>query len=143
MAPAVGHLPRNKKMQKSVTIRTSESGWFQKLIEAYKNRLPFQFVDDANLGINLTDNLITVGLQAQLTFREWFGVLIALGVGAMGAFIIIAAIMDPEPNSKLVLVIATGAVLAFGGGGYAIHLLTNVRPPNIRISPSGVEVNWE
>jgi hypothetical protein len=59
-----------------------------------------------------------------------------------GAGLIIAAILDPDPTSKLGLLVGSGALLALTGGFQTIHLLTRLRPPSITISPRGIHIDW-
>ena len=54
-----------------------------------------------------------------------------------------AAIMDPEPTSKLSLLITGGVVCLAGGGFSAIKILTGECPPNISISSQGMKVGWD
>ncbi|WP_169917399.1 hypothetical protein [Oceanospirillum multiglobuliferum] len=54
----------------------------------------------------------------------------------------LVAFYDPEPTSKLWLLVASGAVLAVSGGFSAVHVLTKKKPPKIKISPEGFEIDW-
>ena len=124
-------------------ICTSQHDWFFQLVQAYRNREAIRFVDDKGYGINLTDSLLAAGLKGNLGFNEWVAVLIMLGVCGFGVWMIVAAILDPEPTSKLGLLVGAGAVLVFTGSGTAIWILTNLRPPHVRVSPNGVDISWE
>ena len=126
-----------------ITIRTSETGWFERLAKAYKDHTPVALIDDANVGINPKTQLLwEMGRKAHLTVPEWTAVLVALGMTLAGAAMVIAAILDPEPTSKLWLLIASGAILVFGGGWGAIRVLTKVKPPRVKVGPGGIEIDW-
>ena len=56
---------------------------------------------------------------------------------------IAAALADPEPTSKLALLVAAGAISVIGGGFSAIRVLTRERPPSIEVGRSGIKVCWE
>jgi hypothetical protein len=124
-------------------IRTSQSDWFSQLVQTYRNREAIRFIDDKGYGINLTESLLAAGLRGNLGYNEWTAVLLMLGVSGFGVWMIVAAILDPEPTSKLSLLIGAGTILVFTGSGTAIWILTNLRPPHVRVSPNGVDISWE
>jgi hypothetical protein len=124
-------------------VKTSEEGWFTKLAEAYKNRTPIVIFDDAKVGIDPSnESLIQMGLKAKLSMEEWTGVGVSLGISAAGIGMIILGFVDPEPTSKLGLLIGGGVVCIIGGGFFAIRILTKQRPPKVVISPVGIEISW-
>jgi hypothetical protein len=125
-------------------IRTTENGWLKKLAAAYKSRLPFVLNDDANLGVDpREDSLLRMGVKGKLTRREWSAVLVSVGIAGVGAWLIVMAVIDPEPYSKVAAAIISGAVLLGTGGLVAIRVLTHIKPPNIRVSKTGIfEVYW-
>src|SRR6266852_5564103 len=128
----------------NLTIRTSEQGWLAQLAKAYRNRDQVVIVDDANVGIDPgSQSLLELGLKAGLSRKEWTAVLIAGGMTIFGAAVIILAILDPDPTSKLGLLIASGAVLTLGGGFSAIRILTKHKPPKVRVSRKGIEIEWD
>ena len=127
-----------------VTIRTSEQGWLARLAKAYRNRDRVVIIDDANVGIDpSSQTLLDMGLKTGLSRQEWIAVLIAGGMTIFGAAVIILAILDPDPTSKLGLLIASGAVLTLGGGFSAIRILTKHKPPKVRVSGHGIEIEWD
>jgi hypothetical protein len=127
-----------------LTIRTSEPGWLAQLAKAYRNRDQVILIDDANVGIDPgSQSLLELGLKAGLSRKEWTAVLIAGGMTLFGAAVIILAILDPDPTSKLGLLIASGAVLTLGGGFSAIRILTKHKPPKVRVSRKGIEIEWD
>lgn len=127
----------------NLTIRTSDQGWLAQLAKAYRNQDQVVLVDDANVGIDPgSQTLLDMGLKTGLSRKEWVAVLIAGGMTVFGAAVIILAIFDPDPTSKLGLLIASGAILTLGGGFSAIRILTKHRPPKVRMSRSGIEIEW-
>ncbi len=122
----------------ALSILTSTPGWVRSLARAYATRTTVELVDDAQLGVDpLEDTLLDMGRKAKLSRREWSAVLVALGVGAAGAYLLLAAILDPEPFSKIALALSTGAFLLAGGGFAAIRVLVGHKPPNIQLTPRG------
>ena len=101
-------------------------------------------IDDANVGIDPgSQSLLELGLKTGLSRKEWTAVLIAGGMTIFGAAVILLAILDPDPTSKLGLLIASGAVLTLGGGFSAIRILTKHKPPKVRVSRNGIEIEWD
>ena len=126
-----------------IQIRTSEEGWFTQLARAYKQKTPVFLVDDAKVGIApAVDSLAAMGLKAKLTPREWSAVSVAVGLSAAGAAMVVLAFLDPEPTSKLGLLVGGGAVCVLTGGLTAVRILTKMRPPNVQIGPSGMKIFW-
>jgi hypothetical protein len=126
-----------------VQIRTSEEGWFTQLARAYKQKTPVFLVDDAKVGIDpAVESLAAMGLKAKLTPREWSAVSVAVGLSAAGAAMVVLAFLDPEPTSKLGLLVGGGAVCVLTGGLTAVRILTKMRPPNVQIGPGGMKIYW-
>jgi hypothetical protein len=126
-----------------IQIRTSEEGWFTQLARAYKQKTPVFLVDDAKVGIDpAVESLAAMGLKAKLTPREWSAVSVAVGLSAAGAAMVVLAFLDPEPTSKLGLLVGGGAVCVLTGGLTAVRILTKMRPPNVQIGPSGMKIFW-
>ena len=125
-------------------IKTSSTDWLRNVVEAYKERRAFLLEDDAHLGIDpREETILQMGRKANLTRREWSGVLISCGIAGVGVWLIVMAVLDPEPFSKVASTIAAGAVLLGTGGLVAIRILTHIKPPNIRVSKNGVfEIYW-
>ncbi len=125
------------------TVRTSEKDWLASTAKYYKNHDPFLLVDDAKVGVDpSTMTLLDMGSTAGLSPAEWVAVVIGLGVAAIGAWLIVMAVLDPEPYSKVASTIVAGAVLVSGGGFSAIRTLTKVKPPNVKASADGFEISW-
>ncbi len=125
-------------------IRTSEPGWFLKLARAYRERRAATLIDDGGIGVDPeAESLLEMGRKSRLSSSEWAAVLVALGVSSVGVWLVRMAILDPEPTSKLWLLIGSGAVCIIGGGFLAIQILSNRRPPTVRITPEGISIVWE
>jgi hypothetical protein len=129
----------------SPPIRTSSPGWLATLAQAYRSKTSVYLVDDAQLGIDpINQTLLEMGQKANLSRREWMAVLIGLGISATGAYLMIMAILDPEPYSKIAFALGTGALLVAGGGWTSIRVLVGHKPPSIRLSPTGgFEIRFE
>src|SRR5271157_729059 len=141
-------LPWSRTPEKSTddepTIRTSQPGWFERLAKAYRDRLPILLVDDAHVGIDpKSQSLVAMGIKAGLSVHDWAAVGVAVGVSAAGVMMVVIAFLDPEPTSKLGLLVGGGAVCVLCGGMTAIAILTRRRPPTIEIGSSGFKISWE
>src|SRR2546422_4401598 len=101
----------------ALVIRTSVPTWLGALANAYRTKTSVRLVDDAGVGVDpIKDTLLDMGRKANLSQREWIAVLVSLGIGIAGAYLLVMAILDPEPYSKIAFALGTGAVLIFGGG---------------------------
>ena len=103
-------------------IRTSDSDWLQKALECYRDKQVFNLIDDANIGLDSTDLISAVRLIAKTKKAGGIGakgiatILTSLGLSSVGVWLVLAAIVDPEPTSKLGILIAGGvALIALGG----------------------------
>lgn len=128
----------------TTTIRTSEKDWLARLTAAYRAHTAVDLIDDAQVGIDpQQQSLLQMGLSGRLAPREWTGVAIAGGMTVFGACLVVAAIIDQEPTTKLGLLVGSGALLALTGGFQTIRLLTGKKPPSITITRQGVHIGWE
>lgn len=130
-------------MEQKHVIRTSRPGWLAALAKAYKDQTPTLIIDDANVGIDPANHsLIEMGRKAGLSIAEFAAACVAVGMAASGVGLVVLAFLDPEPTTKLGLLIVSGALLALGGGFSAIQILTKHKPPNIKVTRSGFEIAW-
>jgi hypothetical protein len=130
--------------QTKIVIKTSAQNWLKKVSEFYKKREAFVLVDDAHVGVDpRQDTLLQMGRKAQLSRREWAGVLVSLGVASVGVWLLVMAVTDPEPYSKVMAAVLAGAVLVGSGGMMAIRILTHIKPPKVRVGSGGFEIEWE
>lgn len=110
-------------------IRTSEVNWFESAINCYSEKTRFTFIDDANIGITDEDlksafNLILgVRKKTVQTWKSIVGVLAGMGISGMGIYIIGLAIVDPEPTTKLGLLVGGGLVIVLTGSLGALYSL--------------------
>ena len=124
-------------------ISTSQTDWLPQLAHSYKEREDVLFVNDTGLQVDpRTMTLLMMGKEARLTVREWTSVLISLGVASAGAYLLVMAILDPEPYSKIAVALVTGALLLGTGGFMGIRILTNIKPPNVKVTAQGFEIHW-
>jgi len=134
--------PNNEK--DSLVLYTSDPQWFSKLAKAYKDEVPVILNDDAKKGVDpINETLFAMGLKAKLGVGEITAACVGIGMSAVGVGIIVMAFFDPEPTSKLGLAIAGGIMLVATGGGTAIYILSNRKPPSVRFGPRGFEINWD
>jgi hypothetical protein len=137
-------MDNHNKDEEPLYLSTMDPHWFSKLAKAYKEQAPVVLKDDAKKGIDpINETLFTMGLKARLGVGEITAACIALGMSAVGVGVIIAAFYDPEPTSKLALALAGGILLVGTGGAFAIYILTNRKPPSVRVGPKGFEINWQ
>jgi hypothetical protein len=146
MATREGWAPADQKQAKGgeATIRTSDRGWFALLARAYKTRTPVLLVDDAKIGIDpQSQSLLAMGMRAGLSPSDWVAVGVSVGISAAGIAMVVLAFLDPEPTSKLGLLVGGGAVCVLTGGLTAVGILTRRRPPSIEVSPRGFSIHWQ
>jgi hypothetical protein len=102
-------------------IKTSDNEWLEKSLKQYTEKNEFTFLDDANLGLTKDDLKSAIKLikaaksKGGKTIKQITAVLVGLGVSAAGITIVILAIFDPEPTTKLGLLITGGFFLAITG----------------------------
>jgi hypothetical protein len=124
-------------------IRTSEKGWLGRLAQAYRDKTAILLIDDAGAGVDPSrDSLIAMGIKAGLATAEWIAVGVSIGMSAAGIIMVVLAFLDPEPTSKLGLLVGGGAVCILTGGLTAVRILTKIRPPNIELTPLGMRIWW-
>ena len=124
-------------------IKTSQPDWLPQLAQSYKKKEDVQLVNDAGIKIDpRTMTLLMMGKEAKITKREWISVLISVGVGVAGAYLLVMAILDPEPYSKITAALITGAVLLGSGGFMGVRILTHIKPPDVKATPDGFEIHW-
>ena len=125
-------------------IRTSEVGWLARLAALYKAHSQVALIDEAQVGVDpVHQSLFDMGRQAKLTTREFSGVCVALGISAAGIGMILLAFVDPEPTSKLSLLVAGGIVCLLFGGPVAVQILTKRKPPKVVVGKGRFEISWD
>jgi pimeloyl-ACP methyl ester carboxylesterase len=78
-----------------------------------------------------------------LSPEEWTAVGVSIGLSAAGIVMVVLAFLDPEPTSKLGLLVGGGAVCVFSSGLSAVRILTKLRPPSVEVSPRRIRISWE
>ena len=127
-----------------LTIKTTTEDWLRLLATAYTSQTPITLVDDAGLGVDpVHHTILEMGKKAHLTISDWMAVVVALGVSSVGAFLVVMAVLDPEPYSKIGFALGAGATMTMGGGFAAIRVLTRQKPPRVTVSPVGFEIAWD
>ena len=130
--------------ENELTIRTSEEGWLVKLATAYREEKEVLVVDDAEIGLDpQNQSLLGMGKAAGLSRGEWAGVGVSLGLSGVGLWMVVAAVVSPEPTSKLGLLIGGGSLLLLSGGFSAIRILTDHRPPVVEVTRLGIRISWD
>ena len=128
-------------------IKTSDPGWMERLARAYRERAPVVVVDDAGAGIDpARQTMLEMARMVRLSARELAAVAVALGMGGAGVLMIVLAFLDPEPTSKLGLLVGGGAVCVFTGGLTAIRILVSHKPPRVRVDAGNIarfEISWD
>lgn len=126
-------------------IRTSNSDWIKRLAAAYKDRLDVNVLDDAHLGIDPREqSLYEMTKRANLTARDIVGVVVACGMSVVGAGLLVAAFLDPEPLSKMGLAVGGGITMVLGGGYTAVAILIGRKPPSVAIKANGAfGIRWD
>jgi hypothetical protein len=103
-------------------IRTSDKKWLEKALDCYKTKVVFEFLDDVPIGIGHDDLVSAVALIAAaknkkaISWQQIVGILTGLGMSGVAVWMIAVAIADPEPTSKLGILLLGGVVLAITGG---------------------------
>jgi hypothetical protein len=111
-----------KKGNDPGAVRTSDPGWLDKALKAYRCRTPFHFTDDAGLGVTENDLVSAVALirrakqSGKMSWKDISQILTGMGLSGVGIWLIAASIADPEPTSKLWILLAGGVVLIMTGG---------------------------
>lgn len=140
MAPTT---PRIGHEEHPEIVRTSQPRWLDALARNYKDRTSVLLIDDAGIGLDPgSQTLLLMARQAGLSQREVAGACVAAGMSAVGITMIVLAFLDPEPTSKLGLLVAGGTVCTLYGGFSALRIFTRHTPPNVRFSAHGIEISW-
>ncbi len=104
----------------SPIVKTSDPEWFAEVLEHYKKRTRFILQDDAGIGVtpdSLRSGVALIGAMrsAGMSKREILQVLAGLGICGVGIWLVLIAVWDPEPTSKLAILLAGGVSLLATG----------------------------
>ena len=102
-------------------IRTSDKYWLDKVLKAYKEKKTFEFIDDAEIGIRKQDlkSAILLINRVKHLGTPWkiIGqILTGFGLSGIGLTLVLLAVFDPEPTSKLWILLSGGVVFIMTGG---------------------------
>ncbi len=122
-------------------IRTSDSRWRLQLAEACERRRNVVLINDAGVRIDTDD--LPASVREALSAGEWAAAGVLTAVGMAGTWMIRAAVLDPEPTSRLGLLIAGGVACLIGGGTGAASILTRRKPPKVIVTRGGFELEWQ
>jgi len=104
-------------------VRTSEKNWLERAIKFYAEKKAFKFIDDTGLNFSKEDlksarSLLQASHSKGVPYKMILGALAGLGITGVGLLMIAAAVLDPEPTSKLGLLVSGGIVItAMGAWG--------------------------
>jgi len=113
----------------NLIIKTSDTEWLKIAIDNYSRKQAFTLIDDAQIGLSEKDLVSAVTLIRAAKKKGGFSIktiaqaLTSIGITGAGVYIVILAIADPEPTSKLGLLITGGLVLAVTGSLGALSSL--------------------
>src|SRR5512146_3234118 len=128
-------------------IKTSEAGWMERLARAYRDRATVVVIDDAGAGIDpARQTVFEMARLVRLSPRELAAVAVAVGMSGAGVLMVVLAFVDPEPTSKLGLLVGGGALCVFTGGLTAVRILVSHKPPRVRVDAGHVarfEISWD
>lgn len=108
--------------ENEVVVRTSATDWLERSLKLYRDKAAFVLIDDVKIGITGKDLESAVSLiraartKGKLDLKGIASVLAGIGLSGAGIWMIAAAIADPEPTSKLGLLVAGGIVITLTGG---------------------------
>lgn len=134
-------------MQDGKELKTSDPQFFEKAIPYYKEKEPFTIVDDAGWKLTKEDVASAIALIAAARakggtpIKRIVTVLGSMGVAGMGIVLILIAVFDPEPTSKLAILLVGGTVLVVGGGLTILWALG--APWRVKVSKDSFEIHPE
>lgn len=110
----------NREEQKAI-IKTSQQNWLENALKLYTEKKTFTLIDDA--GIGLTEDDLKTAVTLIKAAKEKHGMsrsnivaaLAGIGITGLGIWMVFAAIADPEPTSKLGLLIVGGIIITLTG----------------------------
>lgn len=139
-------MSKSKEENKRV-IYTSEKNWLKCALKAFTKNEKFEFIDDAKIGITENDlkaalNLLKAAkIKAKLSMKDIVSSLASIGITGVGVWLFIAAIADPEPTSKLWLMISGGIMIMLTGSLSLLRSFGNQYSVSISNSMGGFELN--
>jgi hypothetical protein len=102
-------------------VKTSHPDWLAEALHLFIEKKPFRFVDDAGKGFTEADLISAVQLiraareKAGVPWKSICTILAGMGISGTGMALIWLAVIDPEPTSKLAILLVGGVLLIFTG----------------------------
>lgn len=90
---------------------------------------------------DLYQNLPPLYTEEPSVLAKAVGAASGFGLAGAGLWMIRLAVIDPEPTSKLALLVGGGIACTVGGVFSVQRILTKHKPPNLEIP--GVKVEWD
>ena len=129
-------------------IRSSDPDWLASTLRAYGQQQSFRFVDDAGVGVEPEDLqtglklLAAAARKGECSWQIIAAALVGVGMAAAGIWMVRAALVDPEPSSRLGLLITGGLILTTTGGTAALNALgtkfeVHAGSGGIEVKPAG------
>lgn len=106
---------------KDKIIRTSDPQWLEKTLKLYSKKDEFTIIDDADLGLSKDDVSSVIKIvraareKGKIDAKRILSALSGAGLTTTGVWMVYAAIIDPEPTSKLSLLVGGGILCILTG----------------------------
>lgn len=134
---------KDHSQESEIIVRTSDADWLQTSYAHYQKKQTFQLFDNAMIGIDpVHDSLIRMGIKAGYSMEDWRKFFACIGVSGLGLTLCVLAFLDPEPTTKLSLLVGGGVALVISGGVTALLLVLNVRPTKVVVSHGGFLISF-
>ncbi|MBN2380731.1 hypothetical protein JXM67_13110 [candidate division WOR-3 bacterium] len=129
-------------------LLTSDPEFLTKAIRYYKEKLPVKITDDAGWGLNKEDVRTAIALlsashkKGGATLKKIAIIAGSLRVAGLGLALILIAVVDPEPTSKLAILFVGGTILVVSGGltvliALGVQWAVKVSRGSLEIYPKG------
>lgn len=128
-------------------IKTSDANWRTQLMQAVNQQQSIILVDDAQLGFydesDLSSYIASQPVEKKITPATLLGMASNIGLTGIGVWLVRLAVVDPEPTSKLSLLVAGGITCILTGSLSFQRHLTSQTPPSIEMTLEGIRIYWE
>ncbi len=123
-------------------ISSSEPGWEKRLAQAYRDKKPFIFDDDAGTCLDLNGKTLMEALRAAgFSLGDALAVLMSIGLVGGGAKIIEHGLKIPHMPTKVAISVL-GAVMSLTGFGAAYRVLTGITAGSVKVGAKSFEVTF-
>ena len=128
-------------------IKTSDSNWRTQLMQAVNQQQSIMLIDDAQLGFydksDLSAYIASQPTEKKITPAALLSMASNVGLTGIGVWLVRLAIVDPEPTSKLSLLVAGGITCILTGSLSFQRHLTAQSPPSIEMTLEGIRIYWD